>query len=232
MPNITSRVTPVLNRSEATAPAVTDNLWAGVTPKAAQRLLVAAIETFAERGYHATTTRDIAARAAMSPAAVYIHYPTKEDLLYQIMMVGHQRALTVIKDAVQGIADPPERAAALVRTFARWHAAHSATAQVITYEMSALTPEHVAEVAGLRRQIERLARDTVAQGVSDGVFTVPDVAGATRAVISLVMDISRWFGHQRRQTADQVADLYATLTLQMLGCRDLGQRNADLMLPR
>lgn len=94
----------MLNRSEATAPAVTDNLWAGVTPKAAQRLLVAAIETFAERGYHATTTRDIAARAAMSPAAVYIHYPTKEDLLYQIMMVGHQRALTVIKDAVEGIA--------------------------------------------------------------------------------------------------------------------------------
>lgn len=34
--------------------------WSEVTPEAARRLLVAAVEAFAERGYHATTTRDIA----------------------------------------------------------------------------------------------------------------------------------------------------------------------------
>lgn len=38
--------------------------WGEVTPEAARRLLVAAVEAFAERGYHATTTRDIAGRAA------------------------------------------------------------------------------------------------------------------------------------------------------------------------
>lgn len=38
--------------------------WSEVTPDAARRLLVAAVEAFAERGYHATTTRDIAGRAA------------------------------------------------------------------------------------------------------------------------------------------------------------------------
>lgn len=37
--------------------------WAEVTPEAARRLLVAAVDAFAERGYHATTTRDIAGRA-------------------------------------------------------------------------------------------------------------------------------------------------------------------------
>jgi AcrR family transcriptional regulator len=224
-------VTLVLNRPKTTAPAVVDNLWADVTPEAARRLLVAAIETFAERGYHATTTRDIAARAAMSPAAVYIHYPTKEDLLHRIVLVGHQRALKVIKDGVQGIADPAERVAALVRVFARWYATHTATAQVITYEMSALTPGHFTDVADSRRQIERIARDTVAQGARDGVFTVPDVRVATRAVLSLISDIPRWFGHEGRQTADQIADLYVTLTLQMLGWRDMGQQPADPPLP-
>jgi AcrR family transcriptional regulator len=225
-------VTQVPNPPNATAAALTDNLWADVTPEAARRLLAAAIETFSERGYHATTTRDIAARAAMSPAGVYIHYPTKEDLLYRIVMVGHQRALEVIQDAVQGITDPAERVAALVRTFARWYATHRATARVITYEMSALTPRHFAEVTGLRRQIERIARDTVAQGVSDGVFTVPDVPGATRAVLSLIIDIPRWFGREQRQTADQVADLYAALTLQMLGRTDPGRGPANPSLRR
>lgn len=225
-------MTIVLNRAKTTAPAATDSLWTDVTPEAARRLLVAAIATFADRGYHATTTRDIASRAAMSPAAVYIHYPTKEDLLYRIVVTGHRRALAVIKDAVQGIAGPPERIAAIVRTFARWYATNSTTAQVITRERGALAPGHLAEVADLRQQMELIIRDTVAQGVADGLFTVPDVPGATRAVMSLVSDIPRWFGDQDEQTADQVADLYSTLTLQMLGHPDLGQRNADPSPPR
>jgi AcrR family transcriptional regulator len=54
-----------------------DMPWGEVTPEAARKLLVAAVEAFAERGYHATTTRDIAGRAGMSPAALYIHYKTK-----------------------------------------------------------------------------------------------------------------------------------------------------------
>jgi len=206
-----------VNGSEATGHVIADDLWAGVTPDPARRLLVAALGAFADRGYHATTTRDIAAQAAMSPAAVYIHYPTKEDILYRIAMVGHQRALELIEGAARGVADPRERVAALVRTFARWHAAHHATARVITDEISALTPRHFAEIAALQQRIERIARDTVAEGVRGGVFRVPDIPGATRAVMSLITDISRWFGHQHRQTPDQVAELYSELILQMLG---------------
>ena len=46
-----------------------DGLWVGVQPEPARRLLVAGLELFAAQGFHGTTTRDIAARAGMSPAA-------------------------------------------------------------------------------------------------------------------------------------------------------------------
>ncbi|WP_309117844.1 helix-turn-helix domain-containing protein, partial [Saccharothrix sp.] len=59
-------------------------------------MLIAAAAAFAGRGYHATTTRDIAAQAGMSPAAVYIHYRSKEDLLFQISRIGHRRALEML----------------------------------------------------------------------------------------------------------------------------------------
>ena len=52
------------------------------------RLLAAAVTAFAERGYHATTTRDIAAAAGMSPAALYVHHASKEELLYEIARRG------------------------------------------------------------------------------------------------------------------------------------------------
>src|SRR5882757_10186823 len=73
--------------------------WGEVTPEAARRLLVAAVEAFAERGYHATTTRDIAGRAGMSPAALYIHYKTKEELHHRISRIGHEKALEILRTA-------------------------------------------------------------------------------------------------------------------------------------
>ncbi|MDN5853142.1 MAG: TetR/AcrR family transcriptional regulator, partial [Actinomycetia bacterium] len=66
-----------------------------------ERLIDAAVEAFAERGFHATTTRDIAARAGMSPAALYVHHASKEDVLYEVSRLGHAGALDVVRNAVE-----------------------------------------------------------------------------------------------------------------------------------
>src|SRR5437899_11851524 len=89
--------------------------WGDITPDAARRLLVAAVEAFAERGYHATTTRDIAGRAGMSPAALYIHYKTKEELLHRISRIGHEKAIDVLRSAADGEGSPAERLSEAVR---------------------------------------------------------------------------------------------------------------------
>ncbi|QMV24084.1 TetR family transcriptional regulator [Streptomyces sp. SCUT-3] len=193
--------------------------WADVTPDAARRLLVAAIEAFAERGYHATTTRDIASRAGMSPAALYIHYRTKEELLFQISKVGHQRALALLESAAgagAGDASPAERLGALVRAFVRWHAERHTTARVVQYELHALSEEHYAEVAGLRRATEQVVRQVIEDGVAAGDFDVADVPGAALAVLSLCIDVARWFNVGGRRTPEEVGDLYADLVLRMV----------------
>ncbi len=53
-------------------------------PAGPRRVLLAAATAFAERGFHATTTRDIAAAAGLSPAALYVYFRSKEEVLYQI----------------------------------------------------------------------------------------------------------------------------------------------------
>lgn len=62
-----------------------------------QRILSAAGTAFADRGFHATTTRDIAAAAGLSPAAVYVHHESKEQLLYLISLEGHQRTEELVR---------------------------------------------------------------------------------------------------------------------------------------
>ncbi|MGB8944431.1 MAG: TetR/AcrR family transcriptional regulator [Streptomyces sp.] len=193
--------------------------WGEVTPDAARRLLVAAVEAFAERGYHATTTRDIAGRAGMSPAALYIHYKTKEELLHRISRIGHDKALRLLRDAADGPGTAAERLADAVRSFVRWHADHHTTARVVQYELDALGEEHRTEIVALRRQSDAAVRDMINDGVRDGEFDVPDVPGTTLAVLSLCIDVARWFNVAGHRTPDEVGALYADLVLRMVGAR-------------
>jgi AcrR family transcriptional regulator len=198
------------------AEAMETEVWGDITPEAARRLVVAAVEAFAERGYHATTTRDIAGRAGMSPAALYIHYKTKEELLYQISGVGHRRSLTLLRQAAEGGGTPADRLRTAVRSFVRWHAEHHTTGRVVQYELGALGPEHYAEIVELRRRSEATMRSIIEDGVRSGDFDVPDISGTTLAVLSLCIDVARWFNPDGRRTPDQIGELYADLVLRMV----------------
>ncbi|AWI27787.1 TetR/AcrR family transcriptional regulator [Streptomyces tirandamycinicus] len=193
-----------------------DAPWGEVAPDAARKLLVAAVEAFAERGYHATTTRDIAGRAGMSPAALYIHYKTKEELLHRISRIGHDKALEVLSAASGRGGTPGERLAEAVRSFVRWHAGRHDTARVVQYELDALSEEHRAEIMALRRRSDAVVREILRDGVESGEFDVPDVPGTTVAVLSLCIDVARWFNVQGRRTPEEVGELYADLVLRMV----------------
>lgn len=196
-----------------------DMPWGEVTPEAARKLLVAAVEAFAERGYHATTTRDIAGRAGMSPAALYIHYKTKEELLHRISRIGHDKALEILSAAAAGEGTPTERLAEAVRSFVRWHAGRHTTARVVQYELDALSADHRAEIVELRRRSDAVVRGILREGVEAGEFDVPDVPGTTVAVLSLCIDVARWFNTQGRRTPDEVGALYADLVLRMVSAQ-------------
>lgn len=187
-----------------------------------QRLLHAAIEAFAERGFHATTTRDIASRAGMSPAALYIHYRTKEELLYQISRVGHQRSVALLSEAAAGPGGPVARLSQAVDRFVRWHAERHTTARVVQYELAALAEEHHAEILQLRRRSAEILRGILAEGVASGDFRVTDLRGTARAMLSLCVDVARWFDPAGQESPAELAALYVQLALRMAGADDSG----------
>ena len=181
------------------------------------RLLAAAVASFAVRGFHGTTTRDIAAAAGLSPAAVYVHHRSKEDLLYLISSRGHERTLRLVRDTVAAADGPVDRLAAFARTFAAHHARNHTTARIVNYELAALSEPHRAEVAAVRRAIEAEVRALVEDGVRAGVFDVPDPRMTTLALLSLGIDVSRWYDDDGALTPEEVGEHYAGLALRMVG---------------
>lgn len=192
-------------------------LWPEVQPEAARRLMLAGVESFARQGYHATTTRDIASGAGMSPAALYVHFPSKAALLFAISRSGHEKTLALVEDVLARVTEPVERIQLIVEDFTAWHARRHTVARVVQYELQALPEDEYEVVAELRRRIERLVREVITEGAEAGVFTVSDPRTAARAVLSLGVDVARWYNERSRQTPAGLGREYGELVLRMLG---------------
>ena len=182
----------------------------------AQRLMDAAVDAFADKGFHATSTRDIAARASLSPAGVYVHFASKQDLLFQLCHHGHILALQVVAGARDSADTPPAQLVAIVSAFARWHAEQFRTARIVQYEFFHLTPEYLDEVLAVRKQIDTVVRDVLMAGVGSGDFDVPDIAVATLALQSMTVDVARWYQPGMRRTPEAIGTAYGALALRLV----------------
>jgi AcrR family transcriptional regulator len=189
----------------------------GERPDARARLLAAAIEAFSAKGFHGTTTRDIAAAAGMSPAALYVHHRSKEELLHLISREGHDRTLSLCEAAVAAGGSSVEQLDRLIEDFVRHHAVNHTSARIVNYEMAALTEEHQAEIAELRRRIDRVVRDLLERGAAAGDFSTSDPAMTASALLSLGIDVARWYRDDRGWTPDDVAAHYVELARRMAG---------------
>ncbi len=182
-----------------------------------ERLLDAAGESFAARGFHATTTRDIAAAAGMSPAAVYVHHQSKEELLYLIALEGHVRTRDLLAAAIAAHTEPVDQLCAAMRAFVTFHVEEHAMARVINYELVSLEADHRREIDRLRRSIRREVQSVVERGVADGSFDTPDPKMATMAILSLGIDIGRWHTVEASWPTRRIVAFYTDLALRIVG---------------
>lgn len=181
------------------------------------RLREAAVAAFADRGFHGTTTRDIAAAAAMSPAALYVHHRSKEDLLFEIALSGHRRTLEVVETASASSGDVAERLGRVSEDFVRHHALEHTTARIINYELASLSPEHRAEIEALRHVITERVVAVIREGEASGAFSPGDVRMSAAAILSLGVDLARWYDERGGWSADDLALHYRLLALRMVG---------------
>src|SRR4051812_9115530 len=134
------------------------------------RVRDAAIELFAERGFHGTGIRDLAERAGLSSATLYHYMGTKEDLLVSIMTESLER-LVKASERLTGT-DPLTRIVGLVELHVLTHALRRLETRVVDDEMRSLSPDRRTAVVALRDRYESLWQDAIDAGTADGVFHV------------------------------------------------------------
>src|SRR5689334_8299329 len=113
------------------------DLWNDALGEVPRGLLTWAVRCFAANGYHATTTRDICECMGLSPAALYVHFPSKELVLFEIIRTGHERVLNYIKDPDAQVTEhSADRLRTMVSRYTAWHARHHVAARVCQLELT------------------------------------------------------------------------------------------------
>ena len=119
-------------------------------PERRQRILDAATQAFAVRGYDAASVGEIAAAAGITKPVLYDHFPSKRDLFVEI--IEGARDELVRRGAVAMAADAPleRRIRAAVEEFFAFVEAHPEAARVLL-----VPPRGAPEVEAHSRRVQR-----------------------------------------------------------------------------
>lgn len=186
-------------------------------PPSVERILQAATESFADRGFHATTTRDISKRANLSPAAIYMHYKSKAELLYRIMKRSHEELLEALQGADLPAAAPAERLRALMTALVLHHAENRLANRVSEHELPALAARQRKAIVALRDRTQKLFTDVIRAGTKEGEFhDVADPKLATYAILTMGVAVANWYRPGGRLSPDAIAERYAEMAIRMV----------------
>src|SRR5581483_7564035 len=105
-----------------------------------RRVLEAALVAFGERGFAGVTVREIARDSGIRVSSMYGHIPSKEMLLYELTVLGHEEHCDQVTRAVAEAGDDLlDRVKAWVRAHVHVHITYQLVARVSNRELHFLT---------------------------------------------------------------------------------------------
>jgi AcrR family transcriptional regulator len=180
-------------------------------------ILEAAVELFAQRGYHATSMRDIAAAVEVRAAGIYHWYESKETILLKLQDAFIIDLTAEVQAGIERQQRPEARMAAAVREHVVFHGLHTREAFVTDSEIRALSPRNRDRLVARRDEYQELFIGLIEDGVRVGVFTVSEVRIAAYAILLECTGVALWFDPEGPLSLDEVAEIHIELVLGSLG---------------
>lgn len=136
------------------------------------RVLAAAVEVFAVKGYPATTVDDLVAASKISVGSFYAHFNGKEECLIASYLQVVDDVRAAMAAAAEATPTWPERACLCLRTLLDWVSSEPASAKVALMEIQTGGPaalQHYEETLTLAAELLRRGRD-----LADSSRQLPD----------------------------------------------------------
>jgi AcrR family transcriptional regulator len=184
---------------------------AGLEPNRRAELLRAAARLFVEKGFDATTTRDIAEAVGMRSGSPFYHFRSKQELLKAAMIEGLDAGNAQLQAAIAGIADPETRLRVLVRTHLGTLLEGDCRSPLLVSEARALDDKARTEIAAAFDRYQVPWQETL-----DELQKAGKLASAAPPVRLLLFGMLNWSSHWFRADGNLTVDELADAALAMI----------------
>ncbi|MCG6885496.1 MAG: TetR/AcrR family transcriptional regulator [Silicimonas sp.] len=172
---------------------------------------------FAAHGYEGVSMRDIAGSVGIQQSAIYNHFPSKQQLLVDLMESHMRRLLDAMHNAVGTWGSPVERLVAFTRFHVTYHIDQPEDVFLAYMELRSLETDGRAAVVPLRDAYEATLRAILADGAASGEFRISEPSVVSKALLAMMTGVTVWFRDDGRLDRDAVADTYVQTALQAVG---------------
>jgi AcrR family transcriptional regulator len=179
-----------------------------------------AARLFAEKGFERTSLQDVARSVGLSKAAVYHYFQTKQ-IIYDAIVENLLDGLFVYaQESVERADTFPEKLRQLMIAHADYFERNHTDFVTLLHAVGGIGTIPGPRQADVRDRYEAYARDLMAAGNAAGDFEIDDVRTATRAVLSMLNWMSRWFDPKGARRASDFAAEYFELFYNGIRPRD------------
>lgn len=178
-----------------------------------QIIIEEAATLFREKGYSATTMRDIAAKVGVEAASLYNHITSKEQILSKICFSLAENYTTQMNIIISTDESSIDKIKELLFLHVEINAMSSPLASVMNDEWRHLSEPERGEFLEKRRTYENQFISIIEQGIADGSLVVMDAKIALYTMLSSIRWLQHWYHANRDMEVESVKDTIVGLLL-------------------
>jgi AcrR family transcriptional regulator len=195
-----------LSQTAATDPPVTE-----------QRIVDAAVDLFYERGYHATTMRDIASAVGIKAGSLYNHYAGKQEILLRICLETSRQLYEGALAALEGIDDVEEQLRRYIIWHVTFHAERHQASRVTDTQLHVLEQSNRVAVVEVRDAHEQLLRGILKRGARQRRWRSGDLKVISIGIETMCTEVDAWYRADGSLSPEQIGTIYADFVRRGLG---------------
>jgi AcrR family transcriptional regulator len=185
-----------------------------------ERILHAALQVFAQKGYHRAVVDDIVRASSTSKGAVYHHFPNKEALFLALVDEFSARLADAIAGAIAGAHGALGKVEAALRAGLETFARHRELARILLLESVSLGPAYEAKRAEVHGRFAALIRAYLDEAVAEGSIAPLDTRVATLAWLGAVNEVViQWLHGSEPDLLTEVVPALTPMLLRSIGAR-------------
>jgi AcrR family transcriptional regulator len=174
-----------------------------------------AAAAFRDRGYAATSVREIARRTGMTPGNLYYYFRDKQEILCFCQDYSLDVLLREARRIRKRRLGAQEKTRALVRLQVLWmlDEMHGSSGHI---EFHAIPRPRLRRIIERRDEYERIVRAVVEEGIRAGHFAPRDPKLVTLAILGAVNWTARWYRPDGGLPPEAIADAFSDYLLRGL----------------